>query len=554
MEQSSIFIGRNTKPVFDKSCSNYYQKLTPIPTTLIGNQNQVIKIVIGNIKSGVQSHLMLTKSGRVFSLSNKKSDSEKMKSIDFFNDQKIQAIEIIRWSNFFLCWDGSLYVNGKIATKKNKKSINRPVLFQRNISRVFGGIGSDHFFMTNTKNELYSFGKNNFGELSTGSHFKPKKPKRVQNWNSNEIFQVHCGSFHSVLVTKKGKTYSCGSGDCNGIGKTKYIFKEIPLLKNKKALRVTGGNQMTFLLTSENEIFFWRMKKLPEKLILPKMYHNSRTPIDFSCGTTSLFVYPNNQNSDLFHDQRNMFESKKYCDSELKIRSFWDVKNKKENHIETIPIHKLIVEFRTGLKIDFIQKMISQKDFCKKEINLFLEWIYYDKLENIPIIKKIFNYLTINFPPKNTLEDDFKKLYHDQSSKDFYILASNNDQENIIEMKDEKDQDDVEKNEIHFVKIPVHKYILLSRSQLFREMFSYLQNSTNEHNIDQIKDYTNKSKESLEILIKYFYTNTIEINEKLNTEKIIEELKDSVEYYRLNQTSNFTLKLNRFQKSRSLMN
>ncbi|KAJ6250059.1 hypothetical protein M0813_16431 [Anaeramoeba flamelloides] len=59
-----------------------------------------------------------------------------------------------------------------------------------------------------------------------------------------------------------------------------------------------------------------------------------------------------------------------------------------------------------------------------------------------------------------------------------------------------------------------------------------------------VKDYSGKSIESIEILIKYFYTEKIELTADHDPLLIIEELEDSIEYYQLNENSNILSQLN----------
>ncbi|KAJ3436095.1 btk-binding protein-related [Anaeramoeba flamelloides] len=112
-------------------------------------------------------------------------------------------------------------------------------------------------------------------------------------------------------------------------------------------------------------------------------------------------------------------------------------------------------------------------------------------------------------------------LFNDEDSKDFTLL-----------IKNDEDEDEYE-------EIPVHKIILLTRSGLFREMF---ENITEESK--SVKDYSGKSIESIEILIKYFYTEKIELTADHDPLLIIEELEDSIEYYQLNENSNILIQLN----------
>ncbi|KAJ3433236.1 pep-cterm sorting domain-containing protein [Anaeramoeba flamelloides] len=124
-------------------------------------------------------------------------------------------------------------------------------------------------------------------------------------------------------------------------------------------------------------------------------------------------------------------------------------------------------------------------------------------------------------------------LFNDEDSKDFTLLIKNDGE-------GEREDGDDDKYE----EIPVHKIILLTRSGLFREMF---QNITEESK--SVKDYSGKSIESIEILIKYFYTGKIELTADHDSLLIIEELEDSLEYYQLNENSNIISPLNEIKNN-----
>ncbi|KAJ6250314.1 hypothetical protein M0813_16171 [Anaeramoeba flamelloides] len=109
----------------------------------------------------------------------------------------------------------------------------------------------------------------------------------------------------------------------------------------------------------------------------------------------------------------------------------------------------------------------------------------------------------------------------------------------IMKMDENKDKD------VNYEEIPVHKFILLARSGLFGAMFDYV---NEKDNTNQVQDYTNKSIKSLKILIKYFYTNSIELTTEKDPKLIVEELSDAVEYYQLNDQCNFESELNKSKK------
>ncbi|KAJ6251762.1 regulator of chromosome condensation [Anaeramoeba flamelloides] len=465
-----------------KNTLEFYQ------TTKEMKRFQITDEEIIDIQCGFSTFLILTKSGKVFSLAHfgqknwreniplpdpENSCWEEIRAIPFFNDEKntpkVKSISMLGWAHFFLCEDGKLYASGvkdeiivginnfgsRHLNETNNKLKNVPILFYENVSKIFSCNFNDHLFFSTTGNELFVFGYNTSGQLGIGNKEKVTIPQIVPNWKASDILDIRCLFLRSILITKEGRTFSCGSGKLNGHGKDQFFFTEIEELKNKKVIEARGGFiQNNFVLTIDNELFGWGFSDFhhsakqfqdkdqqvnnkkqilikPHKINLPQIYENDLNliPIGISCGLTSILIYPKYKKQSLLEDFKMLFESKKYCDSKLIFSSSNKDKNLTNNGEITIPVHKLIIELRTNLTINEIQKIINKNNFSKEDFNTFLNWVYFDKiknkLENIKL-KTIFTCLNLMFPPKNKLKNDLLKLFNDQNSKDFYILAKNN--------------------------------------------------------------------------------------------------------------------------------
>ncbi|KAJ6244942.1 hypothetical protein M0813_20776 [Anaeramoeba flamelloides] len=510
-------------------------------------ENEEIK----DIQSGYQTYLILTKSGKVFSLAPgncsycevplsdpQSSTFEKIRSVPFFNkkenNRKVDTFAMVGWSNYFVCKDGKLFGNGynsgRLGDGTSNQAKNLPILIFENVTRVFGGVQGYSFFFTTKNNELYACGANQYGSLGIGKSSDQKSPVKVPNWKAEDILDLQTNDGYSILITKEGKTYGCGLAGYNGFTTNKSTFTEIEELKNKKVVEYFGGSRISLALTNENELFGWGFEtnnhptdqygniriQTPRKFNLPEIFQNNPSiKLKITCGTQCIYLYPSYNNC-LIQDFQKLFESKIFCDSKLSL-----------NENIQIPIHKIIVESRTNLQISTIEDLLNKESFSKQEILLFLKWVYFDEITNVDLLKRIFNSLNISYPPKNTFQKDLHDLFNDEDSKDFTLLIKNDD------------EDDEDEDEDEYEEILVHKIILLTRSGLFREMF---ENITEESK--SVKDYSGKSIESIEILIKYFYTEKIELTADHDPLLIIEELEDSIEYYQLNENSNILSQLN----------
>ncbi|KAJ3425992.1 btk-binding protein-related [Anaeramoeba flamelloides] len=509
---------------------------------------------IKDIASSHQTYLILTESGKVWSLAKSnfykevplldadQSTFEKIRYVTFFEEKKlfVNSLKMGFASCYYLCNGDQLYASGSnshgslgIGQRGGRRPI--PVYVQDKVIKIFAGSALGFFFITSNPDLLYSCGRNNYGELGIGSTVAQNTPTIVKNFQGSEILTVSLGYSHSILINNKGQTYSCGYWRFNGLGGNNTIFTLIPQLKEKKAVQLATGTNGTLVLTNQNELYGWgfdedclpneskkQNNNLPTKISLPSFFTNyleSKDMIRISCGTKVCFLYLDFNNR-LLKDIRLLFETKKFCDCEI------------GNMGSKIPVHKVLLECRTKLTIDQIQnKLFGEKSINKEQTLNLLKFIYYDEISDLEKLEQTFNLLELTYPPSvdNTLEKDIAQLYKDDDSKDFKIL---------VKIDDEEEEDEGNYEEENYEEIPVHKFILLARSGLFREMFD---NANEKDNLNKVQDYSRKSIESLEILIKYFYTNSIEMTADQDPELIVDELSDAVEYYQLNAQSESSL-------------
>ncbi|KAJ3423529.1 btb/poz domain-containing protein [Anaeramoeba flamelloides] len=191
-----------------------------------------------------------------------------------------------------------------------------------------------------------------------------------------------------------------------------------------------------------------------------------------------------------------------------------------------------ILEFETI--VDKLKEIGKEKEDEDEYIKSFLIWAYSGKDELIKnlFVKSFFKemdkgkeeiqeYKKIikTIDPKTTIIDwhhCLTQLYFDEESKDFEIIIT-----------DEKS------NENNPTTIKVHKWVLVSRSGMFRNFFQSIEHNTT----NQVTDYSKRSLSFWKIFIKYLYTSNIELEDKLD-EKVINEFKEASDYFQLNDESN----------------
>ncbi|KAJ3450143.1 btk-binding protein-related [Anaeramoeba flamelloides] len=508
-----------------------------------------------DIVSSCNTYFILTKSKNLYSIAKgssmkshkkipfadpQKSTFEKLRKVTFFEEKNLVLKEVTMCfcTNYYLCENGCLYASGYynsglIGISGIDTNQQMPVFLNDNTIKIFSNSHGWAYFYITKGNELYSSGKNSNGQLGQGDSKGSWLPKRVilKRFEANDILDIWTGHYHSILLTKDGRVYTCGHKSYNGHDEQKTLFTELPEFKEKNVIKIAMGEYQQIVLTDENEFFAWGSRSgistnhTPKLFTLPESNLNSISPkaIQISSGLNSFFIYNTEQNT-IYQDFRNFFESKKFTDFSLG--------NKESN----IKCHKAIVEFRAKQKINDIQNIFVKNSYTTEEINCFLKWVYFDEISNNKQLEKIITSLDLSFPPKNNLEKDLLELYKNEDSKDFVLLVKD------VEYKENEDNND---DDGDFKEIPVHKFILLIRSGLFRGMFDYV---NEKDNTNKVQDYTNKSIKSLEILIKYFYTDEIELTNDDDPSLIVEELEDSIDYYQLNEYSTLSEKLKRIKQ------
>ncbi|KAJ5068074.1 btk-binding protein-related [Anaeramoeba ignava] len=396
----------------------------------------------------------------------------------------------------------------------------------KNVSKIFPGNDSNHFFLLNSNQELFGCGNNEYSQVGLGESIKEErieKLTKIQNIPKGKIIDIQCGYAHSIMLIEdenenenpKRKVYSCGRYFFNGLGKNKdtYEFTEIKssLFKNDdNILEIFAGCFHNLILTSKGKMIVFgdndyaqlgigntKEQSIPIQIELPKLRFNQDiSNYHISCGDYKSFLYYSPSSfSNLEEDLIKLFERKEFCNISFKT----------ENG-EIIEAHKLILKYRLKdeNQIEKLQEIISKKSI--KESNQIFEMIYSN---NSKINPKLYFEIKEIINSNEKIEETMKRIYlnENENEKDF-----------IIERKEKQ------------YKFP--KLILIMRSELYRGMFL----SVTEDKSNKVTDYSELSNKSFQIFEYWIYSNQIK-NEIQITQEIIDELETGIDYFQLNQTN-----------------
>lgn len=70
---------------------------------------------------------------------------------------------------------------------------------------------------------VFGWGRSNDGQLSIGFSEETSilSPKEVSRLQELDIKEISCGEKHTLIVTKDGELYSCGSNEYGELGHSK---------------------------------------------------------------------------------------------------------------------------------------------------------------------------------------------------------------------------------------------------------------------------------------------------------------------------------------------
>ncbi|KAJ6237789.1 btk-binding protein-related [Anaeramoeba flamelloides] len=407
-------------------------------------------------------------------------------------------------------WECTNLTNPQIFSKKSSGVID-----------VWGGLYAYQYFYK-TKTQFFGEGSwigNGNGE-KTLTDFKPEQIIQCAAGYENSWILYSEDNNTSVYAT--GSSFS-GAGNSTNIAFYKKI-QELSGIGVEKLwsgcyhlfARTSGGSIYTCGRNSSGECGTGKIGEIKKPVQLKGEFLENIGSVDICVGSFFTVFYPK-KNSILTEDLLSFYKSGKLTDFRIK-----------ENEC-----HKLFLELRTSKKAQDVKKVLeNHKD---EEVKDFLNWIYSGISKKNSILKEILEQCGLteeeikNHDGIKNVYKDFNTLYQDEDSKDF----------NIIVKIDDEDEEEEE-----FEEIPVHKLILAVRSGLFREMFSTLQEEE-----DSVQDFSNKSIESIECVIRYLYTCKIELTADDDIVLMLEELEDAVEYYQLNPRSDLFNQLKKYQKS-----
>ncbi|KAL9651536.1 hypothetical protein ABK040_001482 [Willaertia magna] len=132
-----------------------------------------------------------------------------------------------------------------------------------NITQI--ATGDSHTLILTSEGIVYSFGNNNVGQLGLGSTSSVNLPTQINMaaLDTPIVTQIAAGSFHSLVLTSTGKLYSFGKNDKGQLGtgdlqdKTNPHPVDLSQLGGRTIISIYAGDTHSSFLTSDGTVFMF---------------------------------------------------------------------------------------------------------------------------------------------------------------------------------------------------------------------------------------------------------------------------------------------------------
>ncbi|KAJ3433052.1 btk-binding protein-related [Anaeramoeba flamelloides] len=521
--------------VVEVSCGNKYQTFLLQNGELYEYRNNNKKLVFKNAKtarSGYDHYLLLDTENNLWvkgcmgenygQIGNGKDiKAESLTRQIFFQknqDLTLQSIHVTSYCSFFLTTDMVLYGCGhnpdsRLTTKSSGNVFTPLILVEGKVEELF----------TDTFSQYYCYKMPDQSYYAVGSAVVNQKKVRLdtlEEFKGKQIQLIGC-SYSNIMVL-------LAPHDQQGTQELWYLHNQPKPKKldinflTSPITSISSGNYNHMFRTLDNSVYNIATNTISQtKIDLPTIDQDKIWHLSCSDHQSIVFEgYPHFE-STVAEDLSYLLKNQLFVDFEL---------------FEDIKVHRMWFEHRLArIKIEKIKSIIQE--WPKKEIQQLVTWVYNDQY-SAKIITKLANELSIEIPVCS-IRDSLLQLWKDEEGKNFNILVS----DDVIEEEDDDNNDEENDQE----QIPVHRFILILRSGLFREMFTNIQEKTN-----SVKDYSGKTPETLEVFIKFLYTDKIELTADDDPILIYEELENCQEYYQLPYNSTLKGQLHKLAKDYDL--
>jgi alpha-tubulin suppressor-like RCC1 family protein len=180
---------------------------------------------------------------------------------------------------FFLSF--SVLINKGVTSASSTEFTSLPLPFELQAMAS----GWNHTLALSKDGSVYSWGKNEEGQLGTGDYDQCSVPQKIPLPNGLRAVHVACGRDSSYIVAEDGSAFSCGQ---SGRGQLGYPTEENPSSLRKIPLEgityIWAGRDHVFARTQENKIYAWGQCGFDEDVMEYPTEKKYPKFVEFICG------------------------------------------------------------------------------------------------------------------------------------------------------------------------------------------------------------------------------------------------------------------------------
>ncbi|CAG9853588.1 unnamed protein product [Phyllotreta striolata] len=178
---------------------------------------------------------------------------------------KVQQIEAGQYCTFVIHWDGYVSACGKGSYgrlglgESSNQSLPKRILLDAVVKKLSSSKGSDgHTLALMENGQVYSWGDGDYGKLGHGNSATHKQPERIGGpFLEKTIKFINAGYRHSAAITDDGKLYTWGEGDHGRLGHLDNTGRHVPTLvqdlANVEVGSVACGSSHTLVVSKDGK-------------------------------------------------------------------------------------------------------------------------------------------------------------------------------------------------------------------------------------------------------------------------------------------------------------
>ncbi|XP_075998040.1 putative E3 ubiquitin-protein ligase HERC3 isoform X5 [Genypterus blacodes] len=162
--------------------------------------------------------------------------------------------------------DGQVYTWGQDTSGQLGLGKRRPGASSPQHLRSLSGMplvqiaaGGDQSFALSVSGNVFSWGRNNCGQLGLGDTTDRQTPTAVHSLNLKKTIAISCGKDHTTILTKDGAVFTFGSGQYGQLGHNSFSDELHPRLvaelSGAKVTKIACGRHHTLVLTESKQVY-----------------------------------------------------------------------------------------------------------------------------------------------------------------------------------------------------------------------------------------------------------------------------------------------------------